>query len=120
MRILCIDDEPLIRELLTRHLGRDNEVVCLADACEAMDRLVAGAEYDVIVCDVLMPDCTGIHIYRALEKTRPELCRRMIFLTGGRMIPAIDTFAKETGCAMLEKPFTLDELEESIRKVTEP
>lgn len=116
MRILCIDDEPGIRSSLARVLS-EHEVDCIADGCEAVRHLESGAEYDVVICDIIMANCNGIDLYRSMEKSRPELCRRMVFLTGGSLIPGVESFLDSVDCPRLDKPFSINDLHEAVRKV---
>ena len=118
MRILCVDDEPLILSALRRILG-DHEVVCYDDPCAAIDHLksVPPPQYDVIVCDVIMPHCSGVDVHGAVYRGRPELLRRMIFLTGASM-PGIDAFFVDSGCQRIGKPFEVDELLDAIWSAT--
>lgn len=111
MRILCIDDEPMILGALSRALA-GHEVVCYSDSCAAIGHLVSDPHprYDVVVCDVLMPDCSGVDVHRVMRRDRPDLSRRVVFVTGATMMPAVESFLAKTGSPVLVKPFGSDDV----------
>jgi CheY-like chemotaxis protein len=111
VRILCIDDEPMILGAIARALS-GHEIVCYNDSCAAIGHLVKEPHvgYDVVVCDVLMPECSGVDIHRIVRRDRPELLKRMIFITGATMMPAIESFLDSTGSPVLRKPFGTDDI----------
>ncbi len=120
MRVLCVDDETTILGVMRRILdedGGDYDVVSMRSACAAIEHLRSGEPYDVIVCDILMPDCTGFDLYKFLEEERPSLCNRVVFMTGGSMIPGIGSFLSSVNCPTLEKPFHSEDLVEVVRRV---
>jgi len=106
VRILCIDDETLILGCIARALS-GHEIVCYSDSCAAISHLVSEPRphYDVVLCDLLMPDCTGVDVHRVLTRDRPDLVDRIVFLTGATMMPGIDAFLQSTGAPVLRKPF---------------
>ena len=80
-RVLIVDDEPLVARTFARLLaGYDVEVV--GSGREAIDRC-RRAHYDAIVCDLMMPEITGMEVHAALADGDPALGARMIFVTGG-------------------------------------
>jgi CheY-like chemotaxis protein len=115
-RILIVDDEKLVLDVLTRVLGRDHEVVALPSAKEALARCTGGESFDLILCDLMMPDMTGMELHRELERAAPEQARRMIFLTGGAFTPAARQFLAETSREHIEKPFDHTNLRAIVRR----
>ena len=83
---------------------------------EALDR-IATCSYDLIVSDLNMPNLDGVGLYRALETQRPELLRRIGFVTGTTEPPVLQRFLAETGVPVLNKPFNLDDLLKFIKRV---
>ena len=70
---------------------------------------------DLVVSDLLMPEQTGIDLWRALEAGHPELARTMVFVTGGAFTPASREFVEAHREACLEKPFELEALRALVR-----
>lgn len=106
-----MDDEPLIVSVISRAF-RAHEVVGKNDGCEAIAHLMGDPrpDYDVIMCDLLMPECSGIDVHRVLKRDRPDLAQKMIFFTGATGIPAVESFLRESGRPVLMKPFDISEL----------
>ena len=113
-RILVVDDEPDIAELIAHLLvrrGYDAEDVHSGAA--ALTRLRA-QEFDGIVTDVRMPGMTGEELWQTLRREAPALARRTIFMTGNHADPAITAMLEATGQPFLTKPFGADELVDAV------
>ena len=116
-RILVVDDERLVLQLLGEMLGADHHTVdTVADGTQALEQL-RRASYDLILSDVRMPYLDGPGLYRALEKRRPELCRRFVLMTGDVLSAEIQTFLEQTGVPGLSKPFDRSEVRRVIQLV---
>jgi PAS domain S-box-containing protein len=103
-RILVVDDEPEVAQLLIEILQRDGHRVDRANSGrEALSRLRYG-EVDLILCDLRMPDLDGPALYRELTAQRPELLSRIVFITGDTLGGDMTGFLTETGVRVLEKP----------------
>jgi nitrogen-specific signal transduction histidine kinase len=103
-RILVVDDERMILNMVGRVLGWAHDVKTTTSAREAIAHVEAG-KFDVIICDLMMPDMTGMDLYAELFRRDPELAGRIIFLTGGAFTPRARDFLDEVQNARLEKPF---------------
>jgi CheY-like chemotaxis protein len=103
-RILIIDDEPRVLSVLSRVLGGLHDVVAVTSAQEALEQLGRGLPFDVIVCDLLMPEMSGIDLYYVLEQQAPQLAQRMIFLSGGANTSVAGDFFSTVPNQALEKP----------------
>ncbi len=114
-RVLVVDDEPRIRALLHRLL-REHDVTLAATGREALDLLDAGAAFDVILCDLMMPGMTGMELHAALSRARPEDARRMVFLTGGAFAPMAETFLDSVPNERMTKPFEAEALRSLVRR----
>jgi CheY-like chemotaxis protein len=86
----------------------------LPPAREALEKIDAGARYDVILCDLMMPELTGIDLHAELGRTAPELQARMIFVTGGAFTPEAQRFLETTVQPWIAKPFDAATLKEMI------
>jgi PAS domain S-box-containing protein len=106
-RILVVDDEPLVGAAIARLLSTEHEVATRTSAREALDELLAGTTYDAILCDLMMPNMTGMELHARLAERSPADARRMIFLTGGAFSTAAQDFIERTGIEPLEKPIDL-------------
>ncbi|HRE88088.1 MAG TPA: ATP-binding protein, partial [Myxococcota bacterium] len=108
-RVLVIDDEPLIGLSIKRLLARSHEVTPLTSASEALE-LLRSERFDIILCDLMMPQMTGMDFHAALEKEDPRLASQVVFLTGGAFTPAARAFLDRVPNTRLNKPFASSEL----------
>jgi CheY-like chemotaxis protein len=115
-RILVIDDEPLVRRAVVRSLEREHEVVAVETAAEALRRLERGEHFDLILCDLMMPEMTGMEMAARLADSLPRMAARMVFLSGGAFTRESAEFLGSMGSRFVEKPFLPEEL---CRRVAE-
>jgi PAS domain S-box-containing protein len=102
-RILVVDDEPLVGRAVQRILAPHEVVACTSGAA-ALAQL-SRASFDLVLCDLMMPDMTGIELHARLAAKAPDVARRMVFLTGGAFTVEARAFLAEIPNARLEKPF---------------
>jgi CheY-like chemotaxis protein len=114
-RVLVIDDEPIIGRTIEAALAGEHEVVAVSLASEAFARLAAGETFDVVLCDLLMPEMTGREVYERLQSDWPRAARNVVFLTGGAFTPETSDFVNRTSRPVLFKPFRIDELRATVR-----
>ena len=105
-RVLVIDDEPQVVAFSLRALTGRCEVVGLTDAREALARITEGEEFDLILCDLMMPRMSGIDLYERVLADMPEVAGRFVFMTGGAFTPRAQEFLEGQGRQRLDKPFT--------------
>src|SRR5436190_2978978 len=74
-------------------------------------------DFDVILCDMVMPAFPGDMFYRAVERVKRVLCKRFIFMSGHRADPKWDAFVRQIGSLMLWKPFQMHELVSALQTV---
>jgi DNA-binding NtrC family response regulator len=116
-RILVVDDEPGIAEVLAEVFALDGHVVeIVGNGEEALEKLAA-ERYDLILSDVHMPDLDGPALYREVERRHPDLLPLFIFLTGDIMSPETAQFLAQSAVPCLSKPFTLDMVRELVQRV---
>ncbi len=109
-RLLIIDDEKaLVRGLRVALEGR-HEVTALTEPRQALERIGAGARFDVILCDLMMPEVSGREVYQHLTSTAPDQAERMIFMTGGAFTDSSREFLESVANPRIEKPFDIEEL----------
>jgi signal transduction histidine kinase len=109
-RVLVVDDEPMIATAIRRTLGLEHDVVLTSAAAVALDRIQGGEQFDVILCDLMMPQMTGMDLYGELVRTAPTQAGRMVFLSGGAFTAAARAFLDEVPNQHLEKPFDTRQL----------
>jgi len=114
VRMLVVDDEPWIITGLRRALGRGLELVAVHSGREALERLAMDDAFDVILCDLMMPDQTGMDVHAHLVRTRPDLAERLIFMTGGTYTQRAREFLATVTHPRLEKPFEAEELQKLL------
>ena len=108
--LLIVDDEPGIVEVLKAALGESGYTIeTAANGGEALERLER-AKYDLIISDLCMPGIDGETLYKTLQKTKPELAKRMIFVTGDTVSTKSRAFLEWTGNRWFSKPFDLEEI----------
>jgi CheY-like chemotaxis protein len=116
-RILVVDDERLVLQLLGEMLGADHHTVdTVSDGTQALERL-RQSSYDLVLSDVRMPYLDGPGLYRALERRLPELCRRFVLMTGDVLSAEIQAFLEQTGVPGLSKPFDRGEVRRVIQRI---
>jgi two-component system cell cycle sensor histidine kinase/response regulator CckA len=104
-RVLVVDDEEAVTRVLVRVLGGAHDVEVCHDGRAALPRLLAGAPYDLILCDLMMPNVTGIELYDTLLLARPEQAQRFVFLTGGATTETARAFLARVARPIVDKPF---------------
>jgi PAS domain S-box-containing protein len=114
-RVLVIDDEPMVVATLRRILARQHDVATATSARDALARLHAGQRYDAVLCDLMMPDMTGMALHDQLEKELPDVAQRMIFITGGAFTPRGIEFLDRVPNPRIEKPFDVGSLLALVR-----
>jgi CheY-like chemotaxis protein len=112
-----VDDDALVGNAVRRVLDRAHVVEVETSARAALRRLEAGERFDAIVCDLMMPDMTGMELHAALRRTRPGDAARVIFLTGGAFTDEASRFLEEVPNARLEKPFESAALSAAVARV---
>jgi len=116
-RVLVVDDDPGVRTLVRRVLEREHEVVVCDGGAAALDLLERDAAFHAIVCDVMMPNVSGIDVYDVVVRKHPELARRVILLTGGAFTPRTREFLDATSLPALQKPFQASTLRRAVADV---
>ncbi len=114
-RVLIIDDEVRFGEALKRNLGRYYPVKALGSGREALEELMS-EDYDLILCNLMMPEMTGVEFYHELEARDPEAIQKLVFISGGAYTARSREFLNETGHLCLNKPLQREELEALVRQ----
>ncbi|HET6280103.1 MAG TPA: response regulator [Polyangia bacterium] len=109
-RLLAVDDEALLLKAYRRMLADSHDVVTALGGTEALRTLERDAQFDVILCDLQMPEMSGMDLNAAVRSQYPNLADRFIFVTGGAFSSDAKRFLEEPGASIIHKPFRIDEL----------
>ena len=113
-RVLLVEDEPdlavLLRDCLEGYFYRVTTVGNGVDGLKA----IMDSDFDVVLCDVVMPQMPGDMFYYAVRRVQPQLCDRFIFITAHGEDPRVVEFLNHVSEMVLMKPFHLDDLLEMI------
>jgi len=112
LRVLLVDDEPLILHILSRFLNRSVMVKTVASAEEALDEIVT-QHYDLCFLDVTLPGMTGLDAMKIIHELSP--ITKVAIMTGNLLDEAMKMHIDDTAYAFIEKPFSLSH----IRGVTD-
>jgi two-component system NtrC family sensor kinase len=112
-KVLVIDDEQRIRELLVRLLERRDYAVVQAGSYAEAKAVSEGQAFDLVLCDVHLEDANGVECLRYLEHAQPAIGRRFIFVTGD----ASGVGGEFAGIPVLTKPFTASDLDRVLGDV---
>ncbi len=115
-RLLIVDDDPIVRESLSRMLSKVFEVETATGVSDARKR-VGGRHFDAILCDVMMDEGGGEAFYAWLLRERPSLAARVIFVTGGVTDDASRRFLDSQAQPVLYKPVDLITVERAVDEV---
>jgi CheY-like chemotaxis protein len=119
VRILLVDNEPLLVKSYARFLHRKcgHDVVTASGGAEALAELEADELFDLIFCDLAMPEIDGIAVHRAIRELYPGLVGRFTFLTGGLTTERANLYLTETGAHVLTKPVSRAEFDRCLADV---
>jgi CheY-like chemotaxis protein len=115
-RILVLDDEESVGEVIQLALEDTHDVVPLSSGEAALNLIAAGERFDVILCDLMMPVISGIDFFTELLRIAPELAAHVIFITGGAFTPEAQAFLEHVPNPCLQKPFDPDRLNATINE----
>lgn len=116
-RVLVVEDEPTVARLISDVLEDEGlRVEALLDGREALER--AGEEdYDLVICDMKMPELDGEHFYKSLAASGNPVSRRFLFVTGDVVAAHTHDFLERNQLPHVAKPFRVEELTEKVRRV---
>jgi PAS domain S-box-containing protein len=116
-RVLVVDDDEAVSGALSRLLSRDNEVTVASSGAAALSLLANAAPFDVVLCDLMMPQMTGMDFYEALLARAPEQAARIVFVTGGAFTPRAMEFLAKVQNRRLEKPISSKALRALVQEL---
>jgi len=113
LRLLVVDDEVLVARAVRRVFDKEFRVDVALDGQAALEKL-RRADYDVVLCDVMMPGISGLDVYRQVRAENEPLARRFVFATGGLFSQELSDNVKRLSNMIVEKPFDPAELRRVI------
>ena len=109
-KVLILEDDMNFAGIVTQYFRSWGFAVNhVQDGVEGIKHIIS-EEYGVILCDMLMPNLPGDMFYLAVERMRPHLCDRFIFITGLQGNAKVAEFLKKVDGTLLPKPFQVDDL----------
>ena len=115
-RILVIDDEPAVLSAVQRTLGKQHEVLVQSRAAAAVELIRRGERFDLVLCDLMMPEMNGIEFCAALDQIERGAGEAVLLMTGGAFGPVAQQLVEQARDRCLEKPFEPAELQEIVRQ----
>ncbi len=108
-RILIVDDDKLVRNSLRRILERHHDVTVASNGQRALE-LFGEQSFDVVLCDLIMPEMSGMDLFQNVKRQNPEQARRFVFLTGGTSIEVARNFLARVPNPRAYKPLSGDDI----------
>jgi len=113
--ILLVDDDKQLASALQWILADENFLVDVAHNGEEAMLKVQASEYDIVICDLMMPRLRGDEFYLKAKEMRPRIGRKFIFITGFAADPEISDFLTSNDVEFLVKPFPVQRLIKRVR-----
>ena len=119
-RILIVDDERAMRTTLAALLSDRYDVLTADSGASAIGTLKSDPAFDAVLCDLMMPEVSGVDVYAWIQAEAPELAQKVVFMTGGAFTPRARDLLDRVPNRHVEKPFELGELSAALDRVTRP
>jgi DNA-binding NtrC family response regulator len=108
--VLAVDDEALLLKAYRRMLGDAHELTTALGGTEALRILGRDVAFDVVLCDLQMPEVSGMELFAAVRERFPSLADRFVFVTGGAFSSDARKFLEDSVAVVIQKPFRLDDM----------
>ncbi len=113
-KVLLLDDDDAFQDVVKDVLEAHRyEVTTVRNGVEGVKEVMA-RDFEIVVCDMNMPSLPGDMFYLAVERMKPLLCSKFIFVTGHKNDNKINSFIERVRGTMLPKPFQVDDLLEML------
>jgi CheY-like chemotaxis protein len=116
LRVLIVDEDARVAEAIAMSLADEHDAESTTDAAEVLTRIGRGDYHDVILCDLMMPNVTGMDLYREVIRVAPHLASRIVFMTGGVYTARARAFVEGLPNRCIEKPPDMGKLRDLIRR----
>jgi nitrogen-specific signal transduction histidine kinase/CheY-like chemotaxis protein len=118
-RILVIDDDVMVGNAFARAMTSEHAVQVAYSAQDGLAILRTDSNFDVVLCDVMMPEMTGTELFERLEREMPELAKKVVFFTGGAFTPKTRELLARLPNRKLDKPIDVDVLSALIAELVD-
>jgi len=119
-RILVVDDERAVRDLISDALSIEGHEIHTAENGTDALQLIGQHRYDLVFCDLRMPEMDGQALYEEIQRDHPQVLKRIVFVTAQANSADYGPFLRSTGIPVIEKPFTLTQLRQAVSKIVGP
>jgi PAS domain S-box-containing protein len=116
-RILVVDDEPTLCQMLAQLLTREGHSVETVDNCSAALEKITHERFSLILLDIKMKGTNGIDLYEQIAKIAPAMQRRVVFITGDTLSARTNRFLEKARAPYIAKPFDIQELRERVNQM---
>ncbi len=117
-RVAIIDDNELVAEAIERLIGHRADTELFTSPRDFLDTVDNGVTFDLIFCDLIMPQVSGVDVYDHLQRHHPELIECMVIVTGGATTPWGRDFLRTVELPLLLKPVERHEILEWLETLT--
>lgn len=113
-QVLVIDDEPLLGHTLRLGLRDSLDVSVETSGEKGLERVLGSEPFELVLCDLSLPDKMGADIFEAISQQKPEMAARFVLMTGGPVGEQARAFVDSYSGPVLNKPFVLSEVERLV------
>jgi CheY-like chemotaxis protein len=106
----------MLCKAIERILSAGHHVTTVTSAREALARLGGGERFDLILCDLMMPEMTGMDLYDELRQSMPDQAEKFIFMSGGAFTDNARAFLARSSNEVIDKPFKSAGLRQIVRR----
>ncbi len=116
-RVLVVDDEEGLRRIFERVLRVTHDVVAVGSGREAQELLARDPSFDLVLCDLMMPDVSGADLHAWLQVAQPRLAANVVFMTGGVFTERTTEYLSRVPNHVIQKPFAREALLELVNSL---
>lgn len=116
-KVLVVDDDATQCAVIGRMLSMEHDVVTLTSAQDALERILSGERFDVMLCDLMMHDLTGMDLHAEVSRLVPDQAERMVFMTGGAFTRRARDFLERIEIRCIQKPFNTQQVIDLVRSL---
>ena len=116
-RVLMVDDDAMVRTATRRMLSARHDVLLVDGARRALEMFRRGERFDVVLCDLMMPQMTGMDLYAEVMKFAPAQGKQFVFMTGGAFTSRAKAFLDSVGNVCVEKPIDLQAMNALVSRM---
>lgn len=107
-RVLIVEDDPLVARSFAERLRSEGMGVEIATGADpALALLARDGAFDLVYCDLMMKDKTGMDFSEQIDARSPELRARVVFMTGGAFTARASAFVEQNADRCVDKPFDI-------------